>query len=247
MKDFQVPLNSIASLVPRAEFGDAWQLVSALIGLEQFTQAFGIAVELFDFSALQLQRARDERDTVSAASGSYDHEVWRRERQRFSGWQHLAARDGALQIYHMGIVMEKVQGQLHNVPSIRQLVDSSELRTAVKLFQRYFPNYRLIRHAVAHSHSELAPSATAFRSQAPDEINLSGLARGRGILITNALHGNKYVITKDKTIASYEISDATHAKLEAVRLRFISGFDAARTEVVKDWPKPPLSRRLNPE
>jgi hypothetical protein len=56
MNDFLVPWNSIASLVPEAEFEDAWQLVSALIGLEQFTQSFRAAVELFNFSAFQLQR-----------------------------------------------------------------------------------------------------------------------------------------------------------------------------------------------
>ena len=245
MKDLLVPLNSIASLVRETEFDDALQLVSALIGLEQFTQAFRIAVELFDFSAVQLQQARNERDMSRAASGFYDYEVWKQKSQRFAGWQQLAARDGALQIYHMGIVMEKIKGQLNNVPTIREVVDSLELRTAVKLFQKYFPNYRLIRNAVAHSHNELAPSAGAFRSQTSDEINISGLAQGRGIFITNALHGNKYIITKDKTVASYEISNATHAKLEAVRLRFIAGFDNARAEVVKDWPKPPPWRRSN--
>jgi hypothetical protein len=107
------------------------------------------------------------------------------------------------------------------------------------LFQSYFPNHRLIRDAVAHSHNELAPSAGACRSQAPDEFDISGLAKGRGIFITNALYGNKYIITKDKTVASYEISETTYAKLESVRVRFIAGFDNARAEVVKDWPKPP--------
>ena len=109
MKDYMVPLNSIASLVPKTEFDDAWQLVSALIGLEQFTQAFRIAIELFDFSAFQLQQARDERDTARAASGFYNYGLWREKSQRFVGWQHIAARDGALQIYHMGIVMEKIR------------------------------------------------------------------------------------------------------------------------------------------
>jgi len=141
--------------------------------------------------------------------------------------------------------MEKVQRQLINVPTIHRLVDSPQLRAAVKLFQSYFPNWRLIRDAVAHSHNELAPSAGVFRSEAPDEIDIPRLAKGRGIFIANALYGNKYIITKDKTVASYEISEAMYAKLESVRARFIGGFDNARAEVVKDWPKPPPSHRLN--
>jgi len=79
----------------------------------------------------------------------------------------------------------------------------------------------------------------------PDEIDIPGLAKGRGIFITNTLYGNKYIITKDKTVASYEISKATCDKLEAVRVLFIAGFDNARAEVVKNWPKPPPWRLRN--
>jgi hypothetical protein len=246
MDDVLVPLNSIASLVPKSEFDDAWQLVSTLIALEQFTRAFRIAVDLFNFSALQLQRAREDRYSESTASGFYDYEAWKEKSQRFSGWQHIAARDGALQIYHIGILVEeKIKGQLNNVPTIRRLVNSSQLRTAVKLFQSYFPNYRLIRHAVAHSHNELAPSANAFRSHAPDEIDVPGLVKGRGIFITNSLYGNTYILSKDKTVAFYEISEPTYTKLESVRMRYIAGFDNARAEVVKGWPKPPSWRGSN--
>jgi hypothetical protein len=49
MKYFLTPLNSIASLAPEAEFYDAWQLVSALHGLEQFTQGFRISDRAIQF------------------------------------------------------------------------------------------------------------------------------------------------------------------------------------------------------
>jgi hypothetical protein len=240
------PLNSILSLVPEVERGDTWQLVLAVTGLERFVQDFRAAVDLFNFSALEMHRARSERDLARAASGSAVDglNLWKENSTRFGAWQHISARDGALQIYHMGIVMEKIKGQLNNVPTIRPLVDSSQLRTTVRLFQSYFPKYRLIRDAVAHSNIELAPSAGTFRCQAPDVIDIPSLAKGRGIFITNALYGNRYIITKDKMVASYEISDASYAKLESVRARFIAGFDNARAEVVKDWPKPQSWDRL---
>jgi len=49
-------------------------------------------------------------------------------------------------------------------------------------------------------------------------------------------------VTKDKKVASYEISESTYAKLESIGDQFISGFDRVRAEVIKDWPKPPAFR-----
>ena len=128
-------------------FSDSTQpgyaLVCSLIGLEQFTQAFRRAVELFSFSTCQLQRAREERDKARAASGSYDYGSWKQKSEQLTGWQHIAARDGALQVYQMGIVMGKIRSELNNAPTIQRLVDPSALRTAAKCLQRSFPNYRL--------------------------------------------------------------------------------------------------------
>jgi hypothetical protein len=46
-------------------------------------------------------------------------------------------------------------------------------------------------------------------------------------------------------MASYEISEATYAKLDSVRTQFIGGFDSARSEVTKNYPKPPPWRQAN--
>jgi hypothetical protein len=229
-----VSLNSIASLARIVEFDEAWQLVVALIGLEQITRAFLSAVELFDFSGLQLEEARSRRASEAAANGFYDYYAWKETSQRFAAWQHMAARDGALQIYHFGKAIEKSRGQLNNVPSVRAFVDLRKLRTAARLFVSYFPNHALIRDACAHSLYEFAPSASAFRSHAPDAIDIPGVAKGRGIFITNTICGNRYIVTKDKKVASYEISKSTYGNLEAVRVYFISGFDQARAQVSKN-------------
>jgi hypothetical protein len=227
------------SLVSKPEEDDASQLVSALHGLEQFAQAFRAAVELFNFSSLQIRRSRDEWNEALSTSGVDPYPLWKQRSTTFVRWQNMAARDGALQIYHMGAVMESIKGQLKNVPTILPFVDSQKLRNVSRLFRSYFPNYKLIRDAVGHSHYEIAPNAKGFQSHAPDEIDIPGLAKGQGIFVTDCLYGNKYIVTKDKKVASYEISQPTYAKLESVRAHFIAGFDKARAEVVKDWPKPP--------
>jgi hypothetical protein len=72
-------------------------------------------------------RARDYKESQRATDGHYDHELWKKESQRLFGWRHIAARDGAMQIYHFGMAMAKIRGQLHNVPTIKPLVDANKL------------------------------------------------------------------------------------------------------------------------
>jgi hypothetical protein len=227
------------SLVPEEERDEGWQLITSLFGLEQLTDAFKIAVQLFNFAGSELARARNERNAPVAELGADPHRIWKEKSAILFGWQHMAARDGALQIYHIGKIITKVIGaQLKNVPHIRCHVDSDKFKRATRLFLSSFPNYELIRDAVAHSHYELASSASKFRSHAPDRIDIAGLATGSGVFITNSLWVNKYIITKDKKVASFEISEASYAVLESVRTQFITGFDNARAEVAKNWPKP---------
>jgi hypothetical protein len=239
MENYLPNLQSIASLVPEQEFDEAWQLVNGLLGLERISGEFITAVELFEFSGTEFQRSRDTREGERAESGFYDYALWKDQSQRFSGWRHIAARDGAMQIYHFGTTMTKIRGQLYKIPTILPLIDVKTLKSAVKNFTAKFPLYVLIRNAVAHSIYELAPSAAAFRAHAPDDLNVPGLAKGRGIFITHCLYGDRFMITKDKQIAEYTISRATHSEIELVREEFVSGFDRARSEVAKDWPKPP--------
>jgi hypothetical protein len=142
--------------------------------------------------------------------------------------------------------MQSVREHLINVPTILCLIDKNKARTAWKLFESYFPNFILIRDAVAHSHYEMTPTAAAFRSHVPDNVDIPGLAKGAGLFITNSLHGNNYIITKDKKIASYQISATSHSRLESVRTQFLGAFDNALAEVVKGWPKPPTFNEARP-
>ena len=103
---------------------------------------------------------------------------------------HMAARDGALQIYHTGKIITKVVGaQLNNIPHIRCHVDTEKFRDPRRSFLSTFPNYELIRDAVAHSHYELACSAAKFRSHAPIRLDIPGLATGSGLFVTDSLFG----------------------------------------------------------
>ena len=65
----RVDLNSMLSLVPAEERDEAWQLITALFGLGQLTEAFNTAVQLFNFAGSELARARNERNASIAEFG----------------------------------------------------------------------------------------------------------------------------------------------------------------------------------
>ena len=138
----------------------------------------------------------------------------------------------------MGKAIQSIRKHLHIIPTLRPLLDPKKFKLSWKIFDNSFPNARLIRDAVAHSIYELAPTEKNFRSHAPQQVDVPGLATGSGIFITDSLFGNRYVITKDKKTASYEIGKESLVKLEAVRESFLRGFDNALAEVTKSWPKP---------
>lgn len=68
MNDALVPLQAILSLVPVPEQEDGWQLISSIFALEHFVENFRTAVELFNFSVLEMHRARYDRNLTHAAS-----------------------------------------------------------------------------------------------------------------------------------------------------------------------------------
>jgi hypothetical protein len=66
-------------------------------------------------------------------------------------WEMMAARDGALAIYHFGQALTAVARGLGACPTIRARVDHSALRLARRAFEQSFPSYDAIRHAVGHA------------------------------------------------------------------------------------------------
>ena len=71
-------------------------------------------------------------------------------------WPMLAARDGAMSVYHFGVAMEGIKKSLPSYPTIDAGVDKKQIRIATNLFRKYFPRPEAIRHVVAHSAEEIS-------------------------------------------------------------------------------------------
>lgn len=235
----EFPLIWFVRLLPDAERNDAFQLLSAADGLKSFVRNFEMALRLFEMAFAELQRANEELRRVITAPLRHEQqenrrsilETLRTDIQKYSAWARIAARDGALQIYHLGAVISAVKGALHNAPTLLSLVDKSETRTASKLLESYFPNYELIRDAVAHSIFEVAPDSERRQKHAVDHpVDIPGLiySDAKGLIIGDSLNGDNYVVTFEKRIATYEINNASLAKLQSVLKHFLDAFEPAR-------------------
>ena len=66
-------------------------------------------------------------------------------------WMFVAARNGGMTIYHFGRAKEGLHVSLGTTPTLRAMLDKAQLRRASKLFDKTFPTFIQMRHAIAHS------------------------------------------------------------------------------------------------
>lgn len=141
-------------------------------------------------------------------------------------WAFVAARDGAMTIYHIGKTIELTRAALKRTPALSAMVSTDTLSEAGKKYRQTFPTFEKVRHAVSHS-SEL------FRDKKHHEKNsFSGsyddgyirVEDSASVVISNGLMGRNYTNTIDGKIVSYEISEATkHVVYDCVNT-FMSAF-----------------------
>src|SRR5690349_10540688 len=65
--------------------------------------------------------------------------------------QFIAARDAAMTVWHFGDAMGQISTAMYrDVPTLRELVDRSILRSATKRFNECFRGAEAIRDAISH-------------------------------------------------------------------------------------------------
>lgn len=189
------------SSYPETEREHVRHIEGQLFGITRFVRDFEAAVSLFNFSSM------------------FPHEIT-------GNWQFVAARDGAMSIYHFAKTIEGVRAAFGDCPTYRSAVDHRKLRAATKDIEVSFPGFEKLRHALAHnaelrrSHEHAAQNAT----KGPFD-NFGIKIEGEGsVTIGNGLNGNKFFTSIDGIMASYEISRDSLASLQRIHATFESGF-----------------------
>lgn len=214
MDDIETPRFPIFSL-PKEEQDAAFVLNGNFSILTSSVSDFSAALQLFDLSTRKVEILSDPSDP---------------HRSVYRAWRFMAARDGAMTIYHMMKVIDGIKALLRFAPTIRNRVDRIKMRTATRLLDSYFRDFNKIRNVVAHL-SELSQTLEAFQKNAFSgsalqySLNINNI---KNFMIQNSLSDRKYIITINGEILSYEISGVTLSKIREAVVMFCAAFkDAA--------------------
>jgi len=134
-------------------------------------------------------------------------------------WLMIAARDGAMSIYHFGKVWQAIPALVKKCPVVDALVDPQDLRAVGRAFETGFPHWAAVRKGVAHSGDFAKDRANTDQHGITGEIDLPGIKGEnlRGTYFSGSLLRRNFTASVDGKMVSYEVSGATVAKLADVR------------------------------
>jgi hypothetical protein len=232
-----VPLSSHPYSPPRFD-GDhisagERESVEHLLGVAQllgwYEHQFRLALALFDQCG-QAQLDPSERD-INKSPPRYP--IIESPGNTLRTWRTIAARDGALSIYHFGSALFAIGSAMGDCPTISPQADHPAIRQARKTFAAALPSYEALRHGVGHAadfnttiekrekHSIALPWKQSF-----GEVNLQvmGSASAR---ITEQLQGRTYYLSFEGEMHHYELSQKTLEVLSKTRASVYAAFQAA--------------------
>lgn len=161
-KHVDIPSTSVLS---REDFDICTCVSVNRLNLTRFVEEFHVAVQLFEL----LERGGGP-PSVGVFGGV------------FTNFRLIAARDGALSLYHFSCSLEALQSLLIRCPTTRNS-DLKALKTAAKVFRRAFPNAAALRHAVAHAGEVFAnPARMKEHIQQQDFNSPGGFSSAGGYL-----------------------------------------------------------------
>ena len=195
-----IPKIRLASL-PLEERESADFISVLLAELVSYSYDFWAALNLFDYASTKLPGVQD-----------MDIE----QKQLFTRWLLIAAKDGAMTIYHFGETLDLIRGGLKDCPTLRELTHIDDLKSADKDFDKLFPNYVRLRHAIAHE----AVVAKTPREKYIDTDN-------EAVFITATVDHRTFKAHWNGRDAEYDISSETLDNLNTMIDRVMRAFSRA--------------------
>jgi hypothetical protein len=176
--------------------------------LSNFFDKFVLAVQLFEL----LERGGGP-PTVGVFGGI------------FSQFRVIAAKEGAMNIYHFRCTLDAIRKQIGRCPTTRDTVDALLVKKAVGLFTRHFPNTNNIRHAIAHAGEKfVSPGKAKQHRQKEAHVRASGGMSGAGGVLDAALFNRTYSVGWEGAVFELQIDESSIAKLAEIMNLALSAF-----------------------
>jgi len=196
--------------LPSQEAEGAGLIETNLMSLESYVRDLQSALYLFDFTAINQNAARQVMQGNAHAANFLEQS---------NGWQFLAARDGAMTIYHFATTLSGINETVAELSEFKTLMNREKMKSANKMLSEKFPNFGEVRHAVAHV-ADKVKNPRKFKthsfsgsidSRAIKAENVSGLT------ISNMLVDRQFTNTWNGKLLTYELSQTTIDHLNCVR------------------------------
>jgi hypothetical protein len=146
------------------------------------------------------------------------------------GWQQMAARDGALTIYHFGRTIEGLRESFRHCRALSEYVDHNRIRQSYKDFKSAFPHFIEIRAAVAHIADFSGTAQKMFFHSVKGLFRTAWFSSSDPAGITwlpGNMNGSTFAITLEGKAYTYDLSFANAERLRDIKLHIFSAFDAA--------------------
>ena len=203
--------KGLSILLPNEETQSARAVEGNLIDLASYIRHMKHALTLVDFcdairaedhvefQSIRKRRvaARDKNDTLELEKTLAEQTFNMERGAQNATWQHIVARDIAMTIHDFHRALSLALKPAENCPSLKAKINYSAVDSAMKLFTRYFPNAKEIRHAAGHPADWLAtPKDRANNMVQPPEI-LPGLVEGCAFGASCHIDGRTVIYTGD--------------------------------------------------
>jgi hypothetical protein len=232
---FREPIVFRVESLTEEQKGYLFLLNACIDNLQIYEREFAATILLFNFARAQsFQNPGESKiDKIREAVRAHRFEEVRalREQQKdatekhllYAQWQMIAARDGAMTLYHFGVSVQYVGALVRKIPQIDQHVEQEKLREARKILKKHFPGFKAIRHTVSHL-SDFMGSIEEFKKHSlKKSINFGGYKIEPGGLFANNLSGETLLTTYRGDQFSYNISqESLDAMTKIVDLVFLA-------------------------
>jgi hypothetical protein len=215
---------------------------SRLRSIVSYGDEFGQAVHLFDFARAQSLTLNDQMNTAANIAPDQSREnlfeaMERRQALRaeldprervFGGWKFIAARQGAISLFNLGMAMQKIRADLKSCPSLNLIVKQERLVGALQKYRGRFPRFEGVRHVVAHDAEFFAPQDERFKHALREPIKRgSFIEAGAGLPLGQNLNGDEFLCSFEGKLVSYQINAESFEYVKTAIMAMIDAFDDA--------------------
>ncbi len=166
------------------------------LNLAGFVKSFVQAIQLFDL----LERGSGP-PSVGVFGGI------------FIEYRIIAAKEGAMNIYHFGCTPDALRHQVGRCPRTRTIVDARKLKQAFILFNRHFPHANNTRHAVAHAGEIWTSPAKAREHRQKKAYVSTGGSIAAGAFLSAMLFERTYSVGWAGMVFEVQMGESTTQKL----------------------------------